>query len=221
MPAEGPVVHDYQVELPAGGVLHLQTPDEVDFWQVSLDRYREEYTLSKQNDLIALGQLLQQQVILFRAQTAINGMEPEEDAGGVPTGAYRRVELDGGEVMAWQKAMESASKEMRALEKSLGIDKATREQGGTHTVDSYIKSLKRAGHQRGVHIAKRTLEYERVMNELRVRLRLLYSGDKEDRAYHDISPRTVLDWAKGECDRLTEVDKLHNREKGKLFVGRL
>lgn len=220
MPTEAPPA-DFRVELPAGGQLHLQTPDEVQFWEVSHERYKEDYTLSKQNDLIALGQLLQQQVLLFRAQTAINGMEPETDSAGVPTGSYKRVDLDGGEVMAWQKTMTAASQEMRAIEKSLGLDKATREQGGAHTVDSYIKTLKRAAHQRAVHIAQRTLEYEKVINELRVRLRLLYNGDEEDRKYHGITPKTVLDWLKEECARLEEVDRVHNREKGKLWLGKL
>jgi hypothetical protein len=220
-PPAGSLPVAFKVELPAGGFLHLQTPDEVDFWKKSQERYSEEYTLSKQNDLIALGQLLQQQVILFRAQTAINGMEPDTDSKGIPTGHYKRVDLDAGETLAWQKTMTSASVEMRALEKSLGIDKVTREAGGTHTTDNYIKTLKRAAHQRGIHIAKRTLEYERLVNELRVRLRLLYSGDEEDRKYHGITPKTLLDWLKEECVRLEEVDKKHNNEKGRLFLGKL
>ena len=220
MSAETPVA-DYVVDLPAGGLLHLQTPDEVQFWNDSLAKYREEYTLSKQNDLIALGQLLQQQILLFRAQTAINGMEPEVDGGGVPTGAYKRVDLDGGEVMAWQKTMTAASMEMRAIEKSLGIDKSTREQGGSHTVDSYVKDLKRAAHQRGIHITERTLAYEKVIAEVRVRIRLLNEGDAEDRKYHNITAKTVILWLKDECDRLAEVDKTFNRDKGSLFVGKL
>lgn len=215
------VVADYQVELPAGGVLHLQTPDEVQKWEDSLAKYREDYVLSKQNDLVALGQLLQQEVIIFRCQTAVNGMEPELDPGGVPTGSYKRVELDGSDLAAYQKTLTAASVEMRAIEKALGIDKTKREAGGTHTVDSYIKTLKRAAHQRGVHIAQRTLEYEAVINELRVRLRLLYRNDAEDRKYHNITPKTILDWLKEECDRLTEVDKEFDKEKGKLFAGKL
>lgn len=216
-----PTAADYRVNLPAGGALHLQTPDEVQFWNDAKGRYEEEYTLSKHNDQVTLGLLLQQQVIIFRCQTAINGMEPEVDGSGVPTGSYKRVELDGGEIRAYQETLVKASSELRSLEKSLGIDKATREQGGAHTVDSYIKVLKRAGHQRGVHIAKRTLAYERVINELRVRLRLLYGGDEEDRKYHNITPKSILDWLKDETDRLTEIDKKHNREKGKLWLGEL
>ena len=212
---------DYSVELPAGGRLHLQTPDEVDFWNSSLESYREEYVLSKQNDLIQLGQLLQQQVILFRCQTAVNGMEPELDSAGIPTGSYRKADLDAGEQATYQKMMGDASKEMRAIEKSLGIDKSTREAGGTHTVDGYIKVLKRAAHTRGVHITKRTLEYEKIINELRVRLRLLYTADEEDKKYHNISPKSILDWLRAECDRLAEVDRQFNIEQGKLFVGEL
>jgi hypothetical protein len=215
------VVADYQVELPAGGVLHLQTPDEVQKWQDSLTKYREEYVLSKQNDLVALGQLLQQEVIIFRCQTAVNGMEPELDQGGVPTGSYKRVELDGSDLAAYQRTLVAAQGEMRNIEKALGIDKTKREAGGTHTVESYVRSLKRAAHQRGVHITQRTLEYEKMVNELRVRLRLLYQGDKEDRAYQNVSPKSVLDWLKEECDRLTEVDKKFANEKAKLWVGKL
>ncbi len=216
-----PGVTDFQVALPAGGVLHLQTPDEVDFWNASAEKYAEEYVLSKQNDLIQLGQLLQQQVILFRCQTAVNGMEPDLDPGGIPTGSYRKIELDAGEQAVYQKMMGDASKEMRAIEKSLGIDKATREHGGTHTVDGFVKTLKRAAHLRGVHITQRTLEYEKVINELRVRLRLWYNADDEDKKYHNVSPKTILDWLLAECDRLAEVDRKYNNEQGKLFVGEL
>jgi hypothetical protein len=212
---------DYSVELPAGGKMHLQTPDEVALWEGAAERYKQDYTFSKMNDLFTLGSLLQQQVILFRCQTQINGMEPELDAGGVPTGSYRAVDLDANQMDKFQRQMISASSEMRALEKQLGIDKLTRESGGTHTVDNYLKEVKRAAHQRGIHISKRTLEYERVINDLRVRVRLLLNGDAEDRRYHNISPRTIIMWLKDECDKLEDVDRKFNREKGSLFTGKL
>jgi hypothetical protein len=210
-----------EVGLPAGGTLHLQTPDEVQFWNESLEKYTDEYALMKQNDLVTLGLLLQQQVIIYRCQMQVNGMEPEVDENDVPTGRYRRVEIDAAELAAFQQTMMRASGELRALEKQLGIDKATREKGGKHTVDSYVRDLKRAAHTLGVHISQRLLEYERVVNELRVRLRLLYTADAEDRRYHDITPKTILDWLRSECDRLEEVDKQFAREKAKVFTGRL
>lgn len=212
---------DLQVDLPAGGTLHLQTPDEKTFWEESLSKYSEEYALMKQNDLVTLGLLLQQQVIIYRCQMAVNGMEPEVDANEVPTGRYKRVELDAGELSSFQITMTKASQEMRALEKQLGIDKATREKGGKHTVDSYVRELKRAAHTMGVHITKRTTEYERVVNELRVRMRIFVSGDEEDKRYHNISASTIMRWLNTELHRLEEVDKEYAREKGKLFAGKL
>jgi hypothetical protein len=214
-------ITDFSVELPAGGTMHLQTPDEVALWEGALERYEEDYNFTKMNDRFTLGSLLQQQIILFRCQTQINGMEPQLDASGVPTGSYKAVELDPNQIDRYQKQMIAASSEMRALEKQLGIDKATRESGGAHTVDNYLKELKRAAHQRGVHISKRTLEYERVINDARVRLRLLLNGDAEDRRYHNITPKTILMWLKEECDKLEEVDKRFSKEKGKLFIGKL
>lgn len=201
--------------------MHLQTADEVSLWEGALERYREDYSFTKMNDLFTLGSLLQQQIILFRCQTQINGMEPELDRNGVPTGSYRSVELDPSQIDRYQKQMIAASGEMRALEKQLGIDKATRESGGAHTVDNFLKEVKRAAHQRGLHISKRTLEYERVTNELRVRVRILKNGDAEDRRYHNITPKSILLWVEEECNKLEEVDKKFNREKGKVFVGKL
>lgn len=212
---------DYSVDLPAGGKMHLQTADEVALWEGACARYEQDYSFSKMNDLFTLGSLLQQQIILFRCQTLINGMEPEMDANRVPTGSYRAVELDANKMDKYQKQMIASSTEMRNLEKQLGIDKATRESGGAHTVDSYLKTVKRAAHMRGIHISKRTLEYERVINDLRVRIRILLNADAEDRRYHDITPKTVILWLSDECKKLEDVDKKFNSEKGKTFIGQL
>jgi hypothetical protein len=212
---------DFTVELPSGGTLHVQSPNEVELWETALARYREEYQIVKMNDLVTLGALLQQHLILYRCQWAVNGMEPETDRQGVPTGRYRRVEMKASDLAAYQKTLTEAAKEMRALEKSLGIDRATREAGGAHTVDSYLTTLKRAAHQRGIHITKRTLAYEAFVNEARWRVRMLFHADAEDRAYHKIDPKAVLTWVYHELQRLEQVDKDFAHERGKLYLGRL
>lgn len=216
-----PDVINYSVEMPAGGVIHLQSAEEVDLWNSSLRRYRQEYIFQKINDLVTLGSLLQQQINAFRAQTAINGMAPEMTADGVPTGRYRRQPLEPAELIGAQRTLTDSGKEMRALEKSLGIDKAARESGGSHTIDSYLTELKRAANARGIHISKRTLAYEAFKNDLGWRMRMLYLADPEDRAYHDITPKTVLDWVRGELLKLDEVDREFAKDKGMLYAGKL
>lgn len=211
----------YEVELPAGGKLRLQSADEVDLWETAQARYMEEYQFSKLNDLVQLGTVIQQQIVMFRLQTRLNGMEAQMDAQNVPTGHYERVELKPEEMSQTLRMLNSCSVEMRQLEKSLGIDKATRESGGQHTLAQYVKNLKAAAHERGIHIVKRTLEYEAFVNDLRVKLRLLNNGDAEDRSYHDITPEKVLAWCTDETARLEQVDKDFATQRGRMYVGKL
>lgn len=212
---------NFPVELPGGGRLQLQSAEEQELWNQSYERYLDEYHLNKNNDLILLGAVLQQQVLMFRAQRRLNGMVPEVDDHGVPTGRYRVEPVESDEMAAAMKLLTNASDQIRALEKSLGIDKATRESGGSITVENYIRTLKKAAHERGVHVAKRTLEYEEFVNGLRWRIRVLRNADAEDQAYHDISPEKILEWCRNELVRLEQVDKQFARERGKLFVGQL
>lgn len=214
-------MNTYEVELPAGGKLYLQSAEEVDIWEQTCERYQEAYSLSKPNDLILLGAILSQQLTLFRSQQRLNGMEPNVDASGVPIGTYKMVEVKAADMKRYQVMIQDASKEIRALEQTLGIDKKSREAGGQHTVASYIENLKLASSQLGVHVGKRLKAYEQFAMDLRWRLRLLENGDDEDRAYHDISDEKVLAWARDELAGLEEIDKTFAKERGRVWLGRL
>ncbi len=211
----------FNVELPAGGAMHLQSAEEVDLWKKSAERYVEDYQLNKTNDLVLLGAILQQQVILFRAQRKLNGMQPQVDAAGVPTGHYTMVEIESDEIAGLTRIMNTATKEIRDIEKALGIDKVTREQGGAVTIASYLRTLKKAAHDRGIHISKRLIAYEKFVNELRTSLRMLKNLDAEDRAYHNLTSETLLDWAEAQLKELEELDKRFAREVGKIYAGKL
>ena len=188
------------VALPAGGTLVLQDHEEVVMWNDAMQRYMQDYSLVKANDLILLGAILSQALIMYRAQNEL--LDPKK-AGPAQT------------------RIQKAAEEIRNLEKALGIDKKTREQGGKHTVSDYVTTLKRAAHEKGIRIAERTKAYEAFMMELRWKLRLLRNGDVEDRRHHGLTKDTILAWAEGELARLEEEDKKWAREKGRVFVGRL
>lgn len=220
-PAPPPASPVYEVELPSGGKLHLQSEEEVELWTNSHERYIEDYQLAKLNDLVLLGAILQQQVIVFRAQRSMNGMVPELDANQLPTGRYIMKQVDPADQGDYIAMMNKAAAEITRIEKALGIDKVTRESGGAHTLEQYLRTLKRAAHQRAIHISRRTLAYEKFVNELRWRLRGLRNWDAEDRAYHDLTPEKVLDWCWEQLTELEQADKDYAREKGKLFVGKL
>ncbi len=219
--APPPPPPNFEVELPAGGSMPLQTAEEVDLWKNSAARYIEDYHLTKTNDLVLLGAILTQQLILFRAQRRLNGMQPQVDASGVPTGQYVMVDLDSDEVTKYTKMLNSATDQIKSNEKALGIDKVTREQGGAVTVESYLRTLKKAAHERGIHISNRFLAYEKFANELRTMLRMFWNLDAEDRAYHDLTEEKILKWCSDQLAALEAVDKKYAHERGKLYAGKL
>jgi len=212
---------NFEVDLPAGGRLLLHSLEEVELWEESAKRYMGDYQLSQQNDLLLLGAILSQQLAMFRAQQRMNGMAPELDGNGLPTGGYTRKELKVGDMSAAQKTILTASGEIRELEKTLGIDKKAREAGGTHTVQNYVGTLKKAAREYGVHLSKRMQAYEKVAMEARWKLRLLRNGDPEDRNYHRLTPQAICDWLEGELDQLEQLDKQYAKEKHRVFVGRV
>jgi hypothetical protein len=211
----------FEVDLPAGGKLWLQSAEEVDLWNLSKDRYVDDYQLAKTNDLVLLGAILQQQIIMFRAQRMMNGMSPEIDGNGLPTGKYVMKQLDADEMASATGMLNKAAGEVTRLEKTLGIDKVGRESGSAHTTANYLKTLKDAAHMRGIHVSKRVIAYEAFVNDFRWRLRLIRNGDAEDRAYHDLTPDKLLEWCFNELATLEQVDKDFAAEYGKLFAGKL
>jgi hypothetical protein len=212
---------NFEVALPAGGRMHLLNAEEVELWEHSHRRYLEDFQLSKTNDLVLVGAILQQQLVMFRAQRKLNGLEPELDNANVPTGRWIQVELDSNEQAKYQKALRDATGEIRSIEKALGIDKATREAGGAVSVANYLRTLKAAAHDRGIHIVQRTLAYEKFANDFRWRLRVFFNADAEDRAYHNLTPDELLKWCQDELAALEEGDKRWAKERGRLYVGKL
>ena len=55
----------------------------------------------------------------------------------------------------------------------------------------------------------------------RINVYPLENADAEDRAYHDITPEKILDWARDKLAELEQVDRDFGREKGRVFVGKL
>lgn len=190
----------FEVELPGGGKMSLLSADEVVMWNEASKRYQRDYRLTKQNDLILLGALLSQVLMMYRAQRDL--ADPKKMA-------------------AAQATISKAADDIRKAEKALGIDKASREKGGQMTVADYITRLKRAAYEKGVHISNRVKEYERVMMEARWKIRLLRNGDTEDRQYHRISESSIIDWLEKELAKLEEADKQWAREKASVWVGKL
>lgn len=211
---------EFVVEMPGGGTLHLQSDDEVDRWETLSASYQRDYKLTKINDLTQLGTLLQQHLAIYRAQVGLSGMEQEFDEDGLPTGKWKKVELKGPERKRFLDEINNASKEVREIEKSMGIDAKSRSQSGDETVRDFVTRLKAFGYEYGVHVSARVIAFENFVNELRWRVRLEENGDAEDKSYEECSSEQICAWARAELAKLEEIDREFANEKGKLVLGK-
>jgi hypothetical protein len=202
---------NFEVELPGGGKLPLQTIDEVEVFEESRDRYLSDYAIRNQSDRLAVSHMLILSIEAFRASQRINGMEPELDAAGVPTGRYLKAKVSGTDRAA----------SIADTEKQLGIDKKTRDQGGQYDVATYIEGAKKGAREFGVHLSKRYIAYTGFVKALRTQLRMLRQLDSEDLAEMRLSKESLLEWAWNELDKLEEIDRRFAAEKGRLIVGKV
>lgn len=219
--------HEYKVEMLAGGDVNLLSEAEVDRWNTLAHQYIDDFGITYTNDKAMLDVILQQHIVLFRAQQAINGLVPELDDEGLPTGRMHYTKPKPSEIQREQEIIIAASKEIRAMEVSLGLDKKSRDASGQQTLESYIAALREVGHEYGVHIVERTKAFEFFVMELSWRSRLNETGDDEDKAYrlqddvHDCSDTGVLAWVRENLETLRAIDAEFAAQKGKLYTGRV
>lgn len=211
----------FTVQQPSGGVLYLQSAEEVDLYALSKQKFKEDYHLTKTNDLVLVSALLQQQIQAFRATRALNGMVAGVDSSGRPDGSIVHTTVEVDDAAKWAKALTEATKQIHAIEGSLGIDKKTREGDGTYSVENYLRNLKAAARSRAIHLVKRTQAYEAFTAELRVKLHILRNADDEDRRFHNITEASILAWCHDQLAALEEADKVFAREYAKLYGGKL
>lgn len=210
------------VELPGGGAhIPLQSKEEVDRWQTLEAAYRDQYDLRKINDLTNLGTLLVQQVNLYRAQMGLSGRVPVLDDFGLPTGEYEQRVLKASEVRSFQDQITNASKEIREIERAMGIDKKSRDQAGDESLRSWLVQMKARAHRYGLHVSKRVTKYEEFAMELRWRLRLNEIGDAEDKHYEECSDEGIIRWARAQLAELEQADRQFAQEEGALVLGRM
>lgn len=212
-------IQNFDVELPAGGKLPLQTIQEVEVFEDAREAYLRDFQISHHSDKLAIGSLLLMHLEIFRNQQRLNGMEAEVDANSVPTGRYKKVEVKGQDRASALTVLIKARESVAETEKSLGIDKRTRDQGGQYDIATYIGGAKQAAREYGVHLSKRYMAYVTFVMALRTQHRMLRQLDSEDLAEMRLTPESLLDWIWNELVKLEEVDKKFAHEKGKLIAG--
>lgn len=170
----------FTVTTPSGSDLHLQTPEEADWYESRRDRYQKDNHFPNVSDLQDLDRLLLLEVMLYRWGLWVSqGFD------------YLYARIDEGQMAT---KIKEYSTETRALKKALGIDKETRDREKGESLADYVESLLQRAKEFGYH---RNEQYELVVTkfyELRSMISTFDRCDDEERALLDLSYESIFEW---------------------------
>ncbi len=213
----------FTIELPGGGTFPALSQDEVDLAAHVEKSYVDEFNISKSADLGHIAAIIVQRILIHRAHLELSGFEPVLDALGKPTGELKRSEKkrSAKDLSDLQKTVNEAQKEIRSIEKSLGVDKATREKGGADTVADYIRNVKAAARAKGIRLNERLVAYDDLFNQIDVKTRLLENADDEDLRLEDLSPEKFIRWLRSEVVQIQKAEQDWCKDKFAVYVGKM
>lgn len=197
-------VQMFPVTTPSGGEINLMTQEEADWYMQRRDQYVSQNKFTNQSDLNDLDRIVFMECIINRLSTWITqGFD------------YFMTRVD--EKLIHQQISEY-SKELRQVKKSLGLDKATRDQSKSESVGDYINLLLQRAKEFGYH---RNQQYEKAVT-LIYQLRTLVStydrSDDDEREDLGLSQESILEWIRD--NMIAEWDDIDQsfREQQKLWI---
>jgi len=170
----------HTVSTPSGSELHLQTPEEADWYESRRDRYLVDNKFTMVSDLMDLDRLLMLEVLSYRwGLWMAQGFD------------YLYSRVDEGQL---KNNIKEYSVETRLLKLALGIDKATRDKEKGESLADYTTNLLERAKIFGYH---RNQQYEEAVTkfwQLRSMILTYDRCDEEERAHLDLSPEKIVDW---------------------------
>lgn len=207
--------------LPNGGMITLQSPEEVVYFRELKNNYEKEYSslLSKPNDRNRLSQLISCELMAHRyTQRMLGAVNVYDDKGNI-SGIEK---VDPVEMASISQLLPKVQDEIRRLESALKIDKRTREGSAEGDIRDYMTNLKKAAVNYKVHLSERYIAFDEFVNELSWRIRVIENADDEDRRYHNLeSLDKFYEWIKDQVEELSRLDKEFAKNKQSLWLGKI
>lgn len=172
----------YTVLTPSGSDLHLQTPEEGDWYESRRDRYQRDNHFPNISDIQDLDRLLMLEVLTYRWGLWMSqGFD------------YLFARVDENDL---SKKIKEYSAEIRLLKLALGIDKATRDKDKGESLPDYIDNLLGRAKEFGYH---RNAQYQKAVTlfyELRAMVTTYDRCDDEERQTLDLSMESIMEWVR-------------------------
>lgn len=200
-------VQMFPVTTPSGGSVNLMTQEEADWYMDRRDQYVDQNRFTNQSDLNDLDRVIFMECIINRLSTWITqGFD------------YFMTRVDEKQVHA---QISEYSKELRQVKKSLGLDKATRDQSKAESVGDYINEVLQRAKEFGYH---RNKQYELSVTKIYELKTLVTTFDRCDEVEREdlgLSHESIMEWIRENL--IADWDALDQsfREQQKMWIRRV
>ncbi len=192
------------VEGSAGSQFHLLTFEEAKWFELSLERYLEQYHFDNIADLQDLDRLIGLELLSYRYA---NWLLRESDYDGNPF-----------DDKAVREHKDKIDKEIRGIKTHMGIGRKTRVESEQQSVSDYLTDLLGRANEFGVHRDAQNAKIIDLFNELKKLVGLHLRTDEEERKHLEVGLDDILKWlievAIPEYDALDD----HFRENQRMWI---
>lgn len=189
------------VEGSSGTQFHLINMDEGKWFELSLERYMEQYHFENIADLQDLDRLLGLEALSYRYS---NWLLREADYDGNPF-----------DEKAIREHKDKVDKEVRAIKVHMGIGRKTRVESEQQSVADYLSDLLGRANEFGVHRDEQNAKILDLFMELKKLVGLFARTDEEERKQLGVSLEDIFVWitdiAIPEFDKLDDHFRVNQR----------
>ncbi len=189
------------VEGAAGTQYHLLNMEEGRWFEVSLERYNEQYHFENIADLQDLDRLLGLELLSYRYA---NWLLRESDYDGNPF-----------DDKAVREHKDKVDKEIRGIKQHMGVGRKTRVESESQSVSDYLQDLLGRATEFGIHRDEQNAKILNLFMELKKLIGLHQRTDEEEQKELGVALEDIYVWivdvAIPEFDRLDDHFRVNQR----------
>lgn len=170
------------------------TREEKDVFETTLKKYTEDYKFENISDLQDLDRLVSLELLSYRyTWWLVKGKDYDD---------LQFAEKD------VRDHKQKVDQEIRALKKSLGMDRKNRFESEQQSVSEYLSSLLRRAKEFGIHRNNQVAKAIDIFEDLKTMIGLHDRTDEEERRHLGVDTDQILDWIRNTA--IPEYDEIDN-----------
>lgn len=183
---------------------HVMTEEEKRWFEVSLEKYLEEYEFGNIADLQDLDRLLALELLSYRYASWL----------------IRDTDYDGSsfDEKNTRDAKDKLDKNILAIKAHLGIGRKNRIESESESVGDYLSNLLQRGKEMGVHRDNQNAKIMSLFMELKTQVGLWQRSDEEERNHNKVNMSDIFEWIIDVAIPEFEQLDTHFRENQKYWI---